>query len=157
MSEVILDDDFQCNQLADIDDLELFILLVQQHDLFNYSLPGAGNGLHLAIVGNLLPHSQVFPLSQHGIVIVHNRFRLSLHCQFTSIKQDGTITDGLDGALVVGDDQQSCALLAECTDAVKTFVLEIGVAHRQSLIDDEHIGPRAVATLKAKRICMPLE
>ena len=39
------------------------------------------------------------------------------------------------------DDQQSRSLFAELSDPVEALVLEIGIAHGQRLIDDQHVGP----------------
>ena len=78
-------------------------------------------------------------VGQHGVVVIHHRFRLAFHGQFAGIEQDGAVADGLDGALVVGDDEQRGALLAELADAVEALVLEIGVAHRERFVDDQYI------------------
>ena len=41
----------------------------------------------------------------------------------------------------MGDDEQRCALFAELADAVEALVLEVGIAHRERLVNDQHIRP----------------
>jgi len=125
--------------LADRNNFDPFLLLVEQCRFGNGGFAAAGDGLHLAVVGDELPYCFVFALRQHGIVIVHHRLRPSFNGQLASIKQDGTITDRLDGARVMRDQQQGGALLAEFTDAVEALVLEVGIPHRQRFIDNQHI------------------
>ena len=68
-------------------------------------------------------------IGQHGVVVVHDGFWLSLHGQLPSIQQNGPIANALDGLFVVADDKQRSALFTELADAVKAFVLKVGVAH----------------------------
>ncbi|MNP08554.1 hypothetical protein D3C76_1006280 [compost metagenome] len=65
---------------------------------------------------------------------------MALHGQPALVEQYGAVADRLDRAAVVGDDQQGGAGAAETADPLEALVLEVGIADRQRLVDDQHIG-----------------
>ena len=95
--------------------------------------------MHLAVGEHLLTHGLALALGEHGVVIVHHFFGLAAHGHAAVFQEDGGVADRLDRRAVVGHDQQRGAGLAEVADAIEAFVLEVGVAHRQRLVDDQDV------------------
>jgi hypothetical protein len=57
----------------------------------------------------------------------------------------------------VADEQHRPALRPGIGHAAQALALELGVADREHLVDDETSGSRCAATAKARRRYMPLE
>ena len=119
----------QRHSLADIYHLQQLTLFIQQGDSSNRGFACSRNGLGFSIIKDFLPDGLILMFSQHGVVVIHYRLRLAFHGQFARTKQDGAIANGLDGLLVVTDDEQCRALFPELSDTVKTLVLKVGIAH----------------------------
>lgn len=136
-----LDLDFQRHRLAYLDHLQRALPLVDHPYVEDRCLAGAGNRPHLAVGEHFLAHGLPLALGEQGVVVVHHFFRPPAHGHPSLLQEDRGVADGLDRRAVVGNDQQGGAGLAETADALEALVLEIGIADRQGLVDDQDVRP----------------
>ena len=133
----VLHANVQC--VANIDHFNRLKLGVEQFHRIQHYLARARYGLHFAIRQSDLLDILVFFVGQHGVVIVHDGFRLAFHGHTTRTEQNGAVANALYGALVMADQQQGGAAFAKGLDSAKTFVNKIRIAHRQGFVHDQHV------------------
>ena len=83
--------DFQPHGLANVDELDRFVVLVEQGDRFDPRLAGARAGLHPAILQALYLDGGVFPFGDDGVVEVHHLLWIAVLDDETVLQQDGAV------------------------------------------------------------------
>ena len=89
--------------------------------------------------------------------------RLADEARAAALEQHRALAEAHDGAHVVGDEQHRLALVPQAVELVEALLLERGVADREHLVDQQHVGVdldrdrEGEPDLHARRVVLQLE